>query len=358
MAQVARTAGSRRRVARPAKANGIANGIANGHAIAPEEPAATGASAGRLEAVVAAGEYGAQRDLMQLRFERDQLQAERAQLLQGKEELAAVLEERTRRAQQLFGERAQLETRLRERDDQIQRLNRELGAATRPAPTSAPPSSRAARLRLGARLAGLIGRLGRLGRLGAGSGPPATAARGSQPTPSPVPGKGEALHPFIKDGKAQPLITAIVLGLGRDELPVVLEVVERYCRERQLTPVLLTDHDGLELFRGKRMLFEYLPPAVVRDRFAPGMDWDLYLQRRLALIRRKWRPARIIAFGPAAAEIARSWRNSPFEDEGIEELIGVGDGGRALGGDAHELGGTLGYGVAPERDVRNLCQNS
>jgi hypothetical protein len=347
MAQVARGASSRRRVVRSAKPNGVANG----HAIAPDEPAARGAPAGALD-VAAAGEQTAQRDLIRFRFERDELQAERARLLQAKEELEAVLEERTRRSQQLLGERAQLEARLRERDDQVQRLNRELGAATRPAPTPAPPAPASAGLRLGARLGGLIGRLRARPR------PADETARASRSAPSPAPERGEALQPFIKEGTAQPLITAIVLGLGRDELPVVLGLIERYCRDRQLTPVLLTDHDGLELFRGRRMLFEYLPPAAVRHRFAPRMDWELYLQRRLALIRRKWRPARIIAFGPVAAQIARSWRNSPFEDEGIEELIGVGDGGRALGGDAHEVGGTLGYGVAPDRDVRNLCQNS
>ena len=179
-------------------------------------------------------------------------------------------------------------------------------------------------------------------------------ARAARPAPLPAPARGEALQPFIKDGHAQPLIAAILLGLGRDELPVVLGLIERYCRDRQLTPVLLTDHDGLELFRSRRMLFEYLPAAALRDRVAPAMEWDLYLQRRLALIRRKWQPARIIAFGPAAAQVARSWRSSPFENEGIEELIGIGDGGNPLCGDAQETVRTLGYGGASGRN-RESC---
>jgi hypothetical protein len=331
MAQLARSASARRRVA------ARLNGVANGHAVAPTEAAAPSPPALEVEAV----EQAAQRDQIRLRLERDQLQAERALLLQAKEELAAVLEERTRRAQQLLGERAQLEARLRERDEQVQRLSRELGAATRPVP--APPVPIPAGPRLSARLARVLGRL-RVRPEAPGK------ARAAQPVALPAPARGEALQPFIKQGHAQPLIAAVVLGLGRDELPVVLGLIERYCRDRQLTPVLLTDHDGLELFRCRRMLFEYLPSAALRERVAPGMDWDLYQQRRLALIRRKWQPARIIAFGPAAAQAARSWRSSPFEDEGIEELIGIADGGNPLCSDAQETGGTLRYGGAAGRD--------
>jgi hypothetical protein len=340
MAELARATSARRRV------GARLNGVAHGHAIAPDEAAATGASACVME--VDAVEQAAQRDLIRVRLERDQLQAERALLLQAKEELAAVLDERTRRAQQLLGERTQLEARLRERDEQVQRLSRELGAATGPVLAPARDAPEPAGLRLAARLAGLFGR--RRTRPEAD----AKAVPATRPALLPAPTRAEALQPFIKDGHAQPLIAAILLGLGRDELPVVLGLIERYCRDRQLTPVLLTDHDGLELFRCRRMLFEYLPPAALRDRVAPAMDWDLYLQRRLALIRRKWQPARIIAFGPAAAQVARTWRGSPFEDEGIEELIGIGDGDNPLCGDAQETVRTLGYGGAIGRN-RETC---
>jgi hypothetical protein len=349
MAQLPRTSSSRERAARPA----TSNGASNGQAFAPEGLAAPAPAVRSLD-IAPVGEPSsqadaAQRELARLRLERDQMQAEHAQALQAKAELAAMFEERARRAQQLLGERAQLETRLRERDEQIQRLNRELGAATRPAPAAAPPPPA---VRLRALLAGIVGRLG--GR----PQPAAKVAAASLAAPSLAPAPAASLQPFLKDGGARPLIAAIVLGLGRDELPVVLTMVERYCRDRKLLPVLLTDHDGLDLFRSRRMLFEYLPPEAARDRFAPGLDWDLYLQRRLALIRRKWQPARIIAFGPKAAQIARSWRTSPFEDEGIEALIGSAESGEPLGGRAQEIDGAFGYGVAQGRNAPEPCQNS
>jgi hypothetical protein len=350
MAQVARTSSSRERMARPV----ASNGASNGQAIAPEALAAPSSGATSLNVASAveppSQPDAAQRELTRLRLEREQMQAERAEALQAKAELAALLEERARRAQQLLGERAQLETRLRERDEQIQRLNRELGAATRPPPTAAPPPP--GKARLGALLAGL------LGRLHARPQPAGKIATASLATPSLVPAPAASLQPFIKDGEARPLIVAIVLGLGRDELPVVLKMVERYCRDRKLLPVLLTDHDGLDLFRSRRMLFEYLPPPAVRDRFAPGLDWDLYVQRRLALIRRKWQPARIIAFGPTAAQTARSWRTSPFEDQGIEALLGSGESGEPLGGSPQEVDGAFGYGATVGRKAREPCQNS
>ena len=109
-------------------------------------------------------------------------------------------------------------------------------------------------------------------------------------------------------------MAVLVYGMGRTELPRVLDLVERDCDRRGITPLFLTDCDGLDLFRARRQIFEYLPPLEARARFAPDLHWELYLQRRLALIRRKWRPVRVVAFGAEAANVARSWARSPFED--------------------------------------------
>ncbi|MGH6919149.1 MAG: hypothetical protein ACREJ0_15760, partial [Geminicoccaceae bacterium] len=72
-------------------------------------------------------------------------------------------------------------------------------------------------------------------------------------------------------------------------------------------------HHGFDLFRARGRIFEYLPPPEARERFAPDLHWDLYLLRRLALIRRKWQPVRVVAFGRTAAEVVQLWRDSPFE---------------------------------------------
>ena len=42
--------------------------------------------------------------------------------------------------------------------------------------------------------------------------------------------------------------------------------------------------------------------------------------RRLALLRRKWQPVRIVAFGPAAARLLLQWKDSPFEDDSIQQV--------------------------------------
>lgn len=307
---------SRHYGAAPAKANGAA---ANAQTLelrprhkAPASPEA---------ADLAATGPGPALDRVRLESELDRLRNEHARLLEAKEELAASLEERARRAQQLLGERTQLEARLREQDEQIQRLNRELGAASRPAPQPYRPARTAARLQLGTWLAALAGRL-------AGTRPRSGAS--ATHAPSLASSSGADLQPLTKEAAPRPLIVVIALGLGRDELPNVLELVTRYCRERAMTPLLLIDHDGLEMFRARRMLFEYLPPAASRVRLAPDLDWDLYVQRRLALLRRKWQPARIVAFGEHAAGVARLWRSSPFEDESINGLTRTADGTAAL----------------------------
>lgn len=56
---------------------------------------------------------------------------------------------------------------------------------------------------------------------------------------------------------------------------------------------------------------------AVRRRFCT----DLYRLRRLALIRRKWQPVGVVGFGPASGAWLREWRDSPFEDAGIADLI-------------------------------------
>ena len=105
------------------------------------------------------------------------------------------------------------------------------------------------------------------------------------------------LVPFAGEDIPRATIAVTAFGLAREDLSKVLDTVEAYGRKRQITPVLLTDSDCFELFRQRRMVFEYLPPGALRDRLAPDMQWPLYFKRRLSLFRRKWRPAGIISFG-------------------------------------------------------------
>jgi hypothetical protein len=102
----------------------------------------------------------------------------------------------------------------------------------------------------------------------------------------------------------------------------VLQIVERYGAEHDAAPLLLTDNDSFHLFRNRRVVFEFLPPGTEQQRLAPELDWQLFTLRRLALVRRKWRPVRVVSFGRRAAEIVQLWRDSPFEDAPLPASTG------------------------------------
>ena len=113
----------------------------------------------------------------------------------------------------------------------------------------------------------------------------------------------------------------LVFGLSEAEIEKVLVAISAYCAERDLAPLLLTDNDAFQVFRGRRVLFEYVPARSDQERLAPELDWRLYTLRRLALIRRKWQPIRVVAFGHRAAEVLRLWRDSPFESTSIPAAL-------------------------------------
>ena len=54
------------------------------------------------------------------------------------------------------------------------------------------------------------------------------------------------------------------------------------------------------------------PPGRAAEGYA-DLPWDVYRLRRLAILRRKYQPLRIIAFGAEAHALLAAWRASPFE---------------------------------------------
>jgi hypothetical protein len=130
------------------------------------------------------------------------------------------------------------------------------------------------------------------------------------------------------------VLIAVMVGLDAALLEQSLAAV-RASSDRTdgaIETLCLTDCERFDLFRMHGLLFEYLPPAQRRNRFASDLDWDLYTLRRLARLRRKWAPVRIVAFGPDAEALIQLWRASPFEDENIRNLIRAPDvGGVAPG---------------------------
>jgi hypothetical protein len=229
---------------------------------------------------------------------------EAASLTQRIEELESELEQRTRRLQQLLGERDQLQALLARRDDELQRLNRELGALSARA---APERVRSPALRTAIRK--LLDSLQRARKVSRPAKRP--APRAHQPDAR---GNETRLVPWLKHRPPKDVVAVVVFGLSEAEIARVLEVVERSCAEHEAAPLLLTDNDSFQLFRNRRVLFEFLPPRSEQQRLAPDLDWQLFTLRRLALIRRKWRPVRVVAFGRRAAEVVQLWRDSPFEE--------------------------------------------
>lgn len=107
----------------------------------------------------------------------------------------------------------------------------------------------------------------------------------------------DPLIPFGPQNEEKKVIAVTAFDLSRDEMKKVLGTVERYCAKRDAVPVFLTDSVWSEDFREAGFAFEYFPQVQVREKFAGGLDWALYLKRRVRTFRRKWDPAGFISFG-------------------------------------------------------------
>jgi hypothetical protein len=243
---------------------------------------------------------------------------------QRSEQLQAILEKNTCRVQQLIGDRDRLTSLLAGRDAELQRLNRELGAlSARVAPEQVrSPAIFAAARRL---LEGLQ-QMRRASRRAT-----AAALRPHQPH---VRVDETRLVPWVKHEPPKDIFAVVVFGLAEAEIERVLEAVERYCAEHDAAPLLLTDNDSFQLFRNRRVVFEFLPPRSEQQRVAPELDWQLFMLRRLALIRRKWRPVRVVPFGRRAAEVVQLWRDSPFEEAPLPTALNDRSAGAELAGSA------------------------
>ena len=230
-------------------------------------------------------------------------------------ELETSLEQALRRIERLIGERNQLRTLLDKRDEQIQHLNRHLGARRFPVeddPAEAPQPSSFREL-----LPALARKLLAKGRAATSRLAEQSSAPASEERPNQTETQVFNRPPLVVDyKKAEPraVLAVVLIGLDDSEILNLLPVIERDCLKSDMMPLVLTDNDAFELLRERKMVFEYLPPADDRQRFSRQLSWDLYLQRRLSIIRRKWQPSRVIAMGEVAADMLQLWQDSPFEE--------------------------------------------
>lgn len=229
------------------------------------------------------------------------------------DELDTALKKADRRIERLIGERSQVRALLDKRDQEIQKLNRELGGhnggrrLVRGPGGTLPPASRS--------LSAFVTWVGERMR-GAFAGRTKAAETHAVTREPNAAGKGVS-QPLIarrQNRSSQQIVIAIMFGLNKEDVERLIPIIERDCASKKMTPLFLTDIDAFEVLRSRDLIFEYLPPAGDRNRFDPSLHWDLYLQRRLALIRKKWDPVRVVAFGALATKALTLWCSSPFED--------------------------------------------
>jgi hypothetical protein len=134
--------------------------------------------------------------------------------------------------------------------------------------------------------------------------PPASVSSPPKPVPAPA-----------NPAPATMLVT--VLGLSGHPLEEVLELVTRGAETKPIVPVFITDIFDFAPFRRRRLRFEYIPDRDRQQRFAPELDWDLYLRRRYTLLREKWQAKSVVSFGSRPADESVSGGRPALEHSGV-----------------------------------------
>jgi hypothetical protein len=127
--------------------------------------------------------------------------------------------------------------------------------------------------------------------------------------------KGEAAKAFppppaSDDGmlpRASPhdVLLISVIGMAPAARDQMVDWMVEDCAAKGKTPVFITDDLDLAPWFERRLLVEHLPSLERQASLAPDLDWDLYLNRRLAQFKRKWRTADIVDLGQKLGEIGR-----------------------------------------------------
>lgn len=238
-----------------------------------------------------------------------------------RDELTETLEKANRRIHRLLGEKNQLAGLLNSRDEQIQHLNRELGGHifAQKATLGKEKGTSSLQHSLAAAFVTLVDRVRVLF-----AASPQEIGNGPESGQIVEPEANECM-PLVAHrnrGSTQQIVAVLLFGLDKEEIERLLPTIEHDCSARGMMPLCLIDIDAFELLRGHELIFEYLPPPDDRNRFDPTLYWDLYIQRRLAVVRRKWNPVRVVAFGASAMTTLTLWSSSPFEDAPLPTVIG------------------------------------
>ena len=138
-------------------------------------------------------------------------------------------------------------------------------------------------------------------------------------TPKRLPLAHASSAPNPAPAQANPVpatMLVTVLGLSGRALEEVLELVANGAETKPIVPVFVTDSFDFAPFRRRRLRFEYLPDRDRQQRFAPELDWDLYLRRRYRLLREKWQAKSVISFGSRPPDESGSGGRPALEHSG------------------------------------------
>jgi GR25 family glycosyltransferase involved in LPS biosynthesis len=122
------------------------------------------------------------------------------------------------------------------------------------------------------------------------------------------------LVPFFKDRPNVRVVMVLAVDVDVEQLPRLLELVAETTQKGDFVPVVVTDYADFIAFRNRGLIFEYIPAEARQQAFAADLEWSLYVLRRLAFLRHKWRPMNTIAFGGRAAKLLHEWQASPLWD--------------------------------------------
>lgn len=96
-----------------------------------------------------------------------------------------------------------------------------------------------------------------------------------------------------------------VIGMDPAARDRMLDWMVEDCAAKGKTPVFITDDLDLSPWIERQLLIEHLPSIERQASLAPDLDWDLYLNRRLSQLKRKWRAAGIADLGQKLDQISR-----------------------------------------------------
>ena len=127
------------------------------------------------------------------------------------------------------------------------------------------------------------------------------------------------------DAAERRAVLIVVFGLSPDERQAVVTRLGERPAAAGIVPVYVTDSTDFEPFREAHAYFEHLP--LRRGGRADGgrRDTALYAARRFQLLCDKWKPIRIVGFGPAAARWLATEAGGRRLPEEIRALIAAND---------------------------------